>query len=135
MPERQIKIRGFTYTEKVQDPGDPNREIAVSKFAVRDEVVNLSSADVERGERLGAFYTDGEESVEEQLDGRAIVDLSDDEIDEWFSEKSPTVQEVLDASDGDPESAQRLLAAEERATGGSPRSTLVEGLGTIIARQ
>lgn len=131
----KVKSRGYTYRQHRPHPTDPDVTILTTGFATHDQEIEVDEVDLEKGRRLGAFYGDDEESVEEQLDGRDVVDLSDDELDEWFSEKEPTVQEVIDASKGDPESAQRLLDAENRATGNEPRTTLVEALGTIINRQ
>lgn len=59
---------------------------------------------------------------------------SDDELEQWIREDKPTVNDVVSASDGDPDLAQRLLEAESRAQDGDARKGVVDGLMHVIAQ-
>lgn len=135
MPKRTIKHRAFTYYEDATDP-ITKRKVALEKTARRGEEVDLSEQDAARGDKFDAFYTDEElarinagETPEGTFNAAAA---SEEQLVEFV--ESAKVQEVIDASGGDPEQAQRLLDAEEQATGGEPRKTVVLGLGTVIDR-
>jgi hypothetical protein len=56
-----------------------------------------------------------------------VDELTDDELAEWMGTR-PTVSEVVRLADEDPGRAQRLLAAENTATGDDPRTTLKQQL-------
>jgi hypothetical protein len=67
-----------------------------------------------------------------------LKDLPDDELVDWLmstgrfdNQPKPTVKEVVDAAEDDPDLAERLLGAEEAATGGSPRQGVIDGLAKI----
>lgn len=70
---------------------------------------------------------DGEEV--ELLDVRTapVDDLAD-----WIRESKPTANEVVQASNGEPELAQKLLEAENVAKDGDPRNAVVDGLAKVI---
>lgn len=138
MVERTIKIRGYTIDEEVDD-GRGNM-IPHSRLARRGEVVELTEADAAEGDKLGYFYPP-EEDVEE--DGEPVEaevpDMSDDELDLWIageeSDSVPTVQDVLEAADGDAENAERLLASENRVAAANKRDVragVEKGLADII---
>ena len=125
MPERQIKIRGFTYyTER----GDGQ---LVASFAKQGETVDLRKEDVERGEKYDAFG-DPSEIPEAPATAFNVVDASDDELDEYLESNSPNVDDTVALAGNDPESAQRLLDAENRVSDGSPRQGVEDGLSKII---
>ena len=75
----------------------------------------------------------GEEVIEEEelLD---VNTASVDELAEWIRTERPTVNDVVQASGGDPELAQKLLEAEAQATEGQPRKGVLEGLSAVISR-
>ncbi len=107
MAERTIYLSAFPYT-------DGN---GVGRWAQRGETVDLGEADVERGERLGAF-----ESLE------APVIPADAETGEV---PAGTITEVLAWVGDDQERALAALTVEEAAT--DPRSTLVAKLNDLLA--
>lgn len=76
---------------------------------------------------------DGEEVVEEEelLD---VNTASADDLADWIRTERPTVNDVVQASDGDPEVARKLLEAESTATDGEPRKGVMEGLSAVISR-
>lgn len=139
MAERKIKHALFTYHVEVEDPLQGKGETkVVQRHAFRDEVVDIPmDSDIRKGEHFGAFYTDEELAGQPDVETEPTIvpaDMSDEALADWIEEEQPTVQEVVDASGGDPEQAQRLLQAEHDATGGDSRTTLVEGLTAVIQR-
>jgi hypothetical protein len=74
--------------------------------------------------------TDAEgEEVEEVS---SVSEMSDEELVAWIKEDKPTAHEVVDAAEGDPDLARRLLDAEDEATGGDSRKSVISGLTAII---
>jgi hypothetical protein len=135
MAEKTIRIRFFTYNVEVDHPSDPGEKMIMSQTAWRGETVDLNDADVKRGEAIHAFV--GSEPEEAESSAGVALDLdsaSDAELAEWIENDKPTVQEVVDAADGDPELADRLLDAENSATGNDPRKGVVEGLAAVKER-
>lgn len=134
--ERKVKIRAHTYLAEVPDPRNPEQDKIVRKVATRDQLIDVTDAESERGDSLEAFYTDTEtdpetgEVVEEvEID---FTEAGEDEIQEWIEEDSPTAKETIEAAEGDPDVARRILAAEEAT--GDARKSVVKGLGAIINR-
>lgn len=130
MPEVTIRIRGFTYYKQVENPTDPDHKLTVAQFATRGQTLEVSDADFERGQEIDAFVTDGEDG--DAPTDFAVVDASDDELDEYLEENNPNVSETIALAGNDPESAQRLLESERRVTEGEPRQGVVDGLEKII---
>jgi hypothetical protein len=74
--------------------------------------------------------TDAEgEEVEEVS---SVSEMSDEELVAWIKEDKPTAHEVVDAAEGDPDLARRLLDAEDEASGGDSRKSVISGLTAII---
>lgn len=137
-----IKIRGFPYYKKVIDPVTEN-EVNREFIATRGDQVTLSRIDYRRGVQAGAFV-DVEQDDDPDLStlatpvaslGASASDASVQDLAEWLqSDPKPTVPQVVDAADGDAETAAKLIDAENLATGQQPRTTLVEQLQEIIDR-
>lgn len=68
---------------------------------------------------------------EEVLD---VTTASVDELAGWIKTENPSVNEVVQASDGQAELAQKLLEAEAMAKNGEPRKGVVDGLSAVISR-
>jgi hypothetical protein len=94
-----------------------------------EEEPTISRADWERGQRLGAFMVEISREDGDELDPKTA---SLEELAAWIKDDKPTVQEVVDATDGDADTARKLLEAEKAATGNKPRATLVQGLTAVI---
>jgi hypothetical protein len=134
-------------------------EALVEKVANQNEELEVPLVkDYIRGMEIGAFWSDDEIGVDPQSPGgQAVVSAPEDQLDPGavanFSEleaedlvdflmstgmfdsrDKPTVDEVLDQVGDDPALAQRMLDAEASASGGSPRTTLEEGLLRIVER-
>ena len=74
---------------------------------------------------------DGEEEEEELLD---VHTATADQLALWIQQEHPTVNDVVRASEGDPEVAKKLLEAESLATDGEPRKGVIEGLTAVVSR-
>ena len=135
MPERTVKIKAHSYLEEIEDPRRPGETIRVDRVARKGETVDFPEAEVERGERLGAFVTEGEEAATADSSALSVEQMDDEELESWIREKKPTVQQVVEASGGNPEIARRLYDAELAASGGDPRQGVVEGLAAVISRE
>jgi organic radical activating enzyme len=57
-----------------------------------------------------------------------------DDLARWIETERPTVQEVVDATGGEPDLARKLLEAESQATDQDPRKGVLDGLSAVIAR-
>jgi hypothetical protein len=78
-----------------------------------------------------------EETGEELIEEEQLLDVnvaSIDDLADWIRTERPTVNDVVQASDGDPEIARRLLEAESQVQEGAPRKGVLEGLSAVISR-
>lgn len=159
MANKVIKHGLFTYyVEKEGILADGTRgDRLVEKIAYHGQEVDIPrEVDIQRGEENGAFFNDAELKVmrrkRRRAESRAEVEaaktvdetdfeeLDDEELVEWLmsagqfdGEKKPNADTVVKVAEGDPELAERLIKAEETASGGSPRSTVIDGLTAIRA--
>lgn len=128
MEEREIKIRSFTWLQTEEDPVT-GEDIVVNKEARFGEIVELPDHAIARGERLDVFVTEADREQGASEESLELLEMDEEELAEWVS--NATIPQVLNAANDDPEMVQMLLDAENTATGGDPRSGLVEGLGRI----
>lgn len=66
-----------------------------------------------------------------------LIDIgtaSVEELADWIREERPVANDVVRASEGDPELAKKLLEAESQAKDGQPRKSVLEGLTAVISR-
>jgi hypothetical protein len=129
--EVKIKIRAFPYYVDVEDPltGEDRR---IEQIARRGDVVELSDKDLERAKRFDAVVDPDEDVPEpgpQPPPGDTVEGLA-----EWLRTEKPSVQEVLDRADGDPELAEKLIEAENLASGQQPRQNLVDKLKKQVAK-
>jgi hypothetical protein len=78
-----------------------------------------------------------DETGEEVIEDETLLDIGTatvDELADWISTERPTVNDVVQASDGSAELAKKLLEAESKATNGEARKGVLEGLSAVIAR-
>lgn len=134
--EREVKILAFPYTVPVEDPYRPGTFGRVEQLGQRGETITVNDIDLERGDRLNAFVTEQDREAREAAGEETLVieTASVPDLADWIREDKPKVQEVIDASGGNSEVAARLIEAENVATGGEPRRTVVDGLTEVIAR-
>jgi hypothetical protein len=134
---RKIKHLAFAYLVEQPHPYEPDKTVFVERLARRGDTVELLPYDVAKGERFGSFYTEEEEQAVEEQEV-ALNDLDTEELSDWLNsdgefegDQKPTVNQVLNAAKGNPDLATRLVEAENLATDGDPRSSLIEGLAKI----
>lgn len=148
--ERVVKHKVFTYYIEMPNQPKPDGTIGtvvVERMARRGEKVKLREADANRGDALGAFYTE-EELTRATAGDPATVEppappaleletASVDEIRAWLQGEGPgpkpSVPQVINAINqiGDDDRNQvieNVLEAEKSKTGSDPRTTLVEPL-------
>jgi len=144
---------------ETQIVGGEEKKVLVERMAFHNEIVDIPrEADIERGESMGAFWSVEqarehyamigvpapglgapapveEVVVEQEVD---LADLPDDELVDWImstgrfdGQPTPTVAQVVEASDGDPAMATRLEEAEKRASGDAPRAGVIQGLEKV----
>lgn len=164
-----VKHKLFTYRAPVLDgDGEPivvtgrrgqTRPKTRMVHVARYEAVNLDDIpedELERGEALGAFFTEAELAALRQArsGGRAVegtsnaeaantgevaeglpeLDYDDhDALVLWIKTQRPTASAVVAAAYNDSDHAEALLAAEVEATGDQPRKSVKEPLEKIIA--
>ena len=153
MIERIVKIRGHQYYVEVPNPRDPEKTRIVKRAASRGTTIEVSEDESDRGDRLGAFYTDAEldalaareeaaavsgedpdadpDADGEDWDAEDVEIAGEDELIGWIEDA--TVPQVLAAAGDSREAAEKLLAAEEAASNDS-RKGVVEGLAAILNR-
>jgi hypothetical protein len=142
MSTQTIRAAQFMYyvpTGRTRQRKDGTTEDILSvRHALRGDTVNIPrDEDVERGERAGAFMVEiesgpvaTEEVVVEENPGPDFS--SHDMLVEWFEDARPSARTVVNAAEGDADKAEMLLAAEDTASGGHSRKTVVTALNRII---
>jgi len=144
-----IKHSMFSYSiPKVDEDGDDivrTTKHGVERAAVRrahasrfDEVDIPLEDDVQKGEAMGAFFTDEEvAAMKGESPAAAEEGLNFDDQDalvRWIKEDKPNAHQVVEAAGDNPDKAMALLDAEEEATGGQPRRTVSDGLQKVISK-
>jgi hypothetical protein len=133
--EITIKIRAFPYYRDVEDPVQPGRVVRQERVAVRGETVNVTDVDYARAQKFDAIEAgDDDAGPSEDPVASGSLDVGTatvPDLSAWIKSERPTVDEVVEEANNDPEKARKLLEAEDHATGGQPRSTLVEQLQEI----
>lgn len=130
---REVKIRSFVYEEVVVGFDDEER-MAV-KQAQRGAVVELDPYWAAYGDDMGAFVTDADREAEVEDESvletaETVEEMGADELMNWVSDA--TIPQVLEVAKADPSLCERILVAENAATGNDPRGGLVEALTRII---
>lgn len=154
MAEKVIKHKWFTFQVPVLDEnGEPvmkttkhgqERPKMRRVHARRHQRVDIPLEDeVARGEALGAFFTEEELAAAEAAASESPPatqpsgvpeDLNFDDNDmlvNWLKTAKPNATVVVAAAGDDPDKAIALMDAEEEATGGQPRKTVMEPLQKI----
>lgn len=132
MESRKIRIRAFSYFREVEDEAT-GQDVIRPMVAQRGETVELTEAEIKKGERLNAFVVESDESDDDapnEVDDDFVELAGEDELIAFV--ESRNAPQVVAAADGDAEKAKRLLEAE-KASEGEDRKTVVEGLGAVIS--
>lgn len=123
--ERVVKIRMFEYTG----------EDGLPVFGRRGDTIKVNEADEKLGDKLGVFETDEDAAADADApaadaDPKAMTDA---ELIAYVNADGSTIPKLTGLAEGDPEFAERLIAAENASgRNGGPRSTLVEKLQAIV---
>ena len=145
---RTVKHLFFPFLVESPNPSMPDAgPVLKERTAKQGDVLTveeLGPLALERGERLGSFYTDAElealEAGEAPAEGEAAEpaqlaagdELGVHELAEYIEQNHPNVDDTIALAKGDPEAAARVLEAEGIATGGDPRAGVTKGLTAII---
>lgn len=122
-----------------------------------DKVELYLNSDLERAEKHGAVHSqeesqariersevrlpepdNGEGNADDDGEEVELKDLEDQELVDWLmstgefdGNKKPTASEVVSGVGNDAELAARVVVAENTATGGNPRSSVVDPLNKV----
>lgn len=147
---RVVKFLLYTALVDMEDPARPDVMVRVERLYKQGETVPadvLSDYNLERGERLGAFFTDAEmdagaheapgvlESAPPATEPPAFSEMSESELAEYIMSNKPNVGDTIAMAGGDADAARRLLEAEHIATDGEPRAGVVKGLNAVIEEE
>jgi hypothetical protein len=118
------------------DPNSEEAQRAATDFKLGQEI-ELLPDDYVRLINGGAVKDSGtaEEqaaALEEEILDPATASI--DDLARWIEAEKPTVQDVVNASGGEPDIARKLLEAESQATDQEPRKGVLEGLTAVISR-
>lgn len=158
-----IKHLLYTWFEEVEDPMSGGKALRERIARLGDKVTITRHADVVRGERLGSFYTDSEakaiedgtyngSDAEQVFAARSGVRVAprvapaDGEHGDFAMMDAPQLADhiasnklnvqntlALLPADADAEDCQKLLDAENIATGNDPRTGVVDVLEKRIS--
>jgi hypothetical protein len=139
--EVTVTIRAFPYYTDTTDlvTGRPVRQ---ENIARRGDTLKLNDVDYARFQKFSAGVDGGPENVSRATEtvpstgkfdpnSQTLSEATVPDIAEWIKDEHPTVDEVVEEVNNDPDSARKVLEAENLATGQQPRSTLVERLEDI----
>jgi hypothetical protein len=142
--ERVVKFLQFPYMTLEASPALAGVEVLVEKVAYTGDTVfvdELGPMYLEKGERLGAFYTTAElDAMEEGGDVTtgevAPADFSEmgaHELAEYIEKNQPNVSDTIALAGNDADAAKRVLEAENIVTDNDPRKGVVDGLQRVIS--
>lgn len=114
------------YQDKVSDY-QHGQLIALRPFQYVGLIASGAVRDVETDEETG-------EEVEPEEEVLDVNTASVDELADWIRNDRPTVNDVVQASNGEAELARKLLEAESQAHEGQPRFGVQKGLSAVISR-
>lgn len=138
-----VKIKHAQFLYYVESPVPGDKPALGRRIAMRNEIVDIPrDEDLERGKAADALVetsqlTDDNEAAEEDAASESppaegLNFDSQDELVIWLQENKPTVPQTIAAADGNADKAEALMDAEEEASGGQPRKSVMEGLQKIL---
>lgn len=150
MPRRKIRHAQFDYyvpTEATDMKTGKTTERLSRRIALGGKWVDIPrDEDIERGEKMGAFFTEEELHPQDPDTGGDDSGLSDDDIEtdddlvSWIKGEQgdkPTAPQVVERAGDDPDTARELLDAERQAADDEdrePRTSVVQPLEGIANR-
>lgn len=162
MSERVVRHKEFTYRVPVLDEDDNQvtkttkhgqdrpkfRRLHAKRYDVIDDA-DIHEDDLDRAEAFNVFFTDEEVERLRRGDNPADEpatapvegvpdDLNFDDQDMlvgWIKTAKPNVKTVVSAAGDDPDKAIALMDAEEEASGGQPRKSVMDGLQKVASAE
>lgn len=142
-------VRDLLFSYLVAEEDAAGNTVLAPRDVPRDTEVTVEQIGLvalEKGERYNSFYTDKQlarlratgSPAAPAAEATDIGTLGEHELAEWLQSENPdtgrawTINEVLEKVGSDKDLANRMLAAENIATDGDPRSGLQAGLTKII---
>lgn len=118
------------------DPNADESQVAYRNFKLGEEIELLPDDYVRliNGNAVVDSGTAEEQAALEEVEELDVSTASIDDLARWIESEKPTVQDVVNASGGDPDIAKKLLEAETQATDQDPRKGVLEGLTAVISR-
>lgn len=101
------------------------------------QLIEVNDADYVRLKNAGCIVDEDEVIAVGDGEDVQVLDVrtaSVEELADWIREEKPTAHDVVQASGGEPDLAQSLLEAENAATDGEPRKSVLDGLSKVISR-
>lgn len=136
--EKRVKVLSATWETYQPNPLKKDEYVLREHRATRGDVVKVPESVAERFSQpdIDAFFdsVDPEGEPAGTPGGQSFAQMSEADLINWHRTNNPSTQEVINASEGDADTARRLISAETAATGGDPREEVVHGLGEIIGR-
>lgn len=109
--------------------------------AVKDyelgQLIHLNDADYMRLKNAHCVVDEEDVLTVEDEAGEHVFDIRSatvEEIADVLRESRPNANDTVALSEGDPELAAKLLEAENQASEGEPRQSVLEGLSKVISR-
>jgi hypothetical protein len=163
MTEVMIKVRLFTWFRNEESAVDPSQQQRVEKISHMGEVVDIDDdASFQRGEELGAFFTDKErEAVEDgtyigpgseavyaargeapsptpliedaEGEGGSAAEMSAEDLADYIKRNRLNVEDTVALAGDDTESIEKVLDAENIATDNDPRKGVEAALEAKLA--
>lgn len=135
--KKRVKVLSCFWYVLEPSPIIPGNFLEVEHRAIRNQVVAIPESTVKRYSEpdIDAFYRHIDPEIEFSEPGHyEFAKMSEADLINWHRATKPAANTVVEASDGDPDVARRLIAAETTATGGDPREEVVSALAEVIAR-
>jgi hypothetical protein len=160
--EKIIKVRLFTWFENVDSPVEPGTEVRTERISHFGERVEINDeASLQRGEEFDAFFTD--EEADDIINGTYKGPLADhlanlgthgtgvtpvlaaegehgdassmstEEMADYIKENRLNVSDTVALAGDDEDSINKVLDAENIATGNDPRKGVVDHLEAKLA--
>jgi uncharacterized protein YlzI (FlbEa/FlbD family) len=118
------------------DPNSEEAQTAAANFKLGEQIDLLPDDYVRLMNGRAVVDAGTAEETQEQLEEEILdpATASVDDLARWIEQEKPTVQDVVNASGGEPDVARKLLEAESQANDQDARKGVVEGLTAVISR-
>jgi hypothetical protein len=115
---------------------DVDEQTAEEDYAL-GQLIYLNDADYMRLKNAGCVVDEADVIEVQDEGGSHVFDVraaSVEEVAQFLRDTGPNANDTVALSNGEPELAQKILEAENQATDGSPRQSVLDGLAKVITR-